>query len=255
MTKITETVKTLLIANILVFVGSQLLGDQAYQYFALWFPKNPHFKFWQLLTHMFMHATVMHIAFNMFALWLFGSVLEQTIGQKRFLFIYFSAGFGAAALQLGFSYYNFHAGFQELANAGMSTDKIYALVHNAYNQMVSGGQYSVSVPLHIDKGVVEQMLGSYMTPMVGASGAIFGVLAAFAIIYPNLPLYLFFIPIPIKAKYLIGGYFVIELFFGLTSGMLGPSHTAHWAHVGGAVVGFFIMWYWKKHQFNQNRWN
>lgn len=114
----------------------------------------------------------------------------------------------------------------------------------------------VDVPSNIDQGAVKEMLSSYMTPMVGASGAIFGILMAFAIIYPNLPLYLFFVPIPIKAKYLIGGYFLIEVYSGITSnGLLGPSNTAHWAHVGGAVVGFIIMWYWKKNQFNQNQWS
>lgn len=256
MARITETVKTLLIANILVFIGSQLVGEQAVQYLALWFPENAHFKVWQLVTHMFMHASVAHIFFNMFALWMFGSVLEQTIGQKRFLFLYFSAGFAAAGLQLLFSYYNFTAGFQELANAGMSSKDIHALVHNAYSQMLGSGQYSVNVPQHIDGGAVKSMIASYMTPMVGASGAIFGVLAAFAIVYPNLPLYLFLIPVPIKAKYLIGGYFLLEVFSGVTNvGILGPSNTAHWAHVGGAVLGFAVMWYWKRHQFNHNQWS
>ena len=92
--------------------------------------------------------------------------------------------------------------------------------------------------------------------MVGASGAIFGVLAAFALVYPNMPLYFIFVPIPIKAKYLIGGYFLINLYSAVTgSTILGPSNTAYWAHIGGAVVGFLIMWYWKRNSFNQNRWN
>ena len=95
-----------------------------------------------------------------------------------------------------------------------------------------------------------------MVPMVGASGAIFGVMAAFAVIYPNLPLYIMFIPIPIKAKYLIGGYFLLNVYSAVTGNtLLGPSNTAYWAHIGGAVIGFITMWYWKKNQFNQNRWN
>lgn len=256
MARITDTVKTLLIANVLFFLGSQLVGSQAVQYFALWFPKNDNFHIWQLITHMFMHASMGHIFFNMFALWMFGSVMEQSIGQKKFLFLYFSAGLGAAALQLIFSYYNFEMGVKELVGAGMSPDQIQDLIHNAYSQMSSGGKYSVHIPENIDGSAVKSMLGSYMTPMVGASGAIFGVLAAFAIIYPNLPLYIIFVPIPIKAKYLIGGYFVLEVFSGVTNvGILGPSNTAHWAHVGGAVFGFIMMWYWKKNQFNQNQWH
>ncbi len=256
MARITDTVKTLLIANILFFLGSHFIGDQAYQYFALWFPENGNFRIWQVITSMFMHASIGHIFFNMFALWMFGSVLEHSIGQKRFLFIYFSAGLGAAALQVAFSYYNYSVGVNELAQAGMSIDNIHNLIHEAYRQMMSSGRYMVDVPSNIDQGAVKEMLSSYMTPMVGASGAIFGILMAFAIIYPNLPLYLFFVPIPIKAKYLIGGYFLIEVYSGITSnGLLGPSNTAHWAHVGGAVVGFIIMWYWKKNQFNQNQWS
>lgn len=256
MARITDTVKTLLIANILFFLGSQLIGDQAYQYFALWFPENDHFRIWQLVTHMFMHAGLAHIFFNMFALYMFGSLLEHSIGQKRFLFLYFSAGLAAAGLQLLFSYYNYHEGYQELANAGMSAGDIHHLIDSAYSQMVHGNQYSVNVPDHINQSAVKSMINSYMTPMVGASGAIFGVLAAFAIIYPNLPLYLIFIPIPIKAKYLIWGYFFLEVFSGFTNvGILGPSNTAHWAHVGGAILGFITMWYWKKHQYDQNNWN
>ena len=92
--------------------------------------------------------------------------------------------------------------------------------------------------------------------MVGASGAIFGVLAAFAVIYPNMPLYIMFIPIPIKAKYLIGGYFVLNVISALTgSSLAGPSNTAYWAHIGGAIIGFITLWVWKKYSFNQNRWS
>lgn len=245
MSRITDTVKTLLIANVLFFLGYQLVGERAIQYLALWFPENEHFQYWQIITHMFMHASIGHIFFNMFALWMFGSVLEHSIGQKRFLFIYFSAGLGAALLQIGFTYYNFNAGYNQLIAAGLSPDEIYSFIRRAVDSN------SFRVFSGTDEGTLRSMIGAYSTPMVGASGAIFGVVAAFAIIYPNLPLYIIFIPIPIKAKYLIGGYFLIEVFSGLTdSSILGPSNTAHWAHVGGAVVGFIVMWYWKKHRFD-----
>ena len=108
----------------------------------------------------------------------------------------------------------------------------------------------------VDTAAAEQLISTYWTPMVGASGAIFGVLMAFAIVYPNIPLYIMFIPVPIKAKYLIGGYFLLNVFSAVTGiSILGPANTAHWAHIGGAVIGFITMWLWKRDQFNQNRWN
>jgi membrane associated rhomboid family serine protease len=250
MGRISETVKVLLIANILFFVGSQISGDYALKMFALWFPENDNFGVWQLLTHMFMHGSPSHIFFNMFALYMFGSVLEQAIGKNRFLFIYFSAGFAAAGLQILFSYLDFNPGFQAYLDAGFSPDEIYA----SLNQAVQTNQYQffTNVPQELTK----QMTDNFVTPMVGASGAVFGVLAAFAVIYPNLPLYIMFIPIPIKAKYLIGGYFLLNVYSAVTgTTLLGPSNTAYWAHIGGAVIGFIMMWYWKKNQFNSNRWN
>src|SRR5699024_3397474 len=150
----------------------------------LWFPENEHFHIWQVITHMFMHANVGHIFFNMFALWMFGSVLEQSIGQKRFLFIYFSAGLGAVVLQLIFTYYNYNAGFEQLSEAGLSPDEIHKFIRSAVDSN------SFRVYSGTDENTLRSMIGAFSTPMVGASGAIFGVLAAFAIIYPNLPLYI-----------------------------------------------------------------
>lgn len=256
MSRITEIVKTLLIANIIFFVGSEFMEPQAIKYFALWFPENENFRFWQIITHMFMHGGTMHILFNMFALWMFGSIMEQSIGQKKFIFLYFSAGLGAVVLQLIFSYYNYNMGVQTLTQTGMNSEEIHNLMEKAYSQWTHSGSYSVNIPDQADGNAVKAMLGTYMTPMVGASGAVFGILAGFAMLYPNLPLYLFFVPIPIKAKYLIGGYFILEVYSGVTgTAVLGPSNTAHWAHVGGAVIGFITIWYWKKKNLGQNRWN
>lgn len=242
MGRITETVKVLLIANILFFVGSQFLGDYAIKMLALWFPENENFGIWQVVTHMFMHGDVSHIFFNMFALYMFGSVLEQAVGQQRFLFLYFSSGLAAAGLQILFTYLEFNPAFQACLDAGYDPATIYrALETRSYLDEVS-------------QETVMQLFNAYETPMVGASGAIFGVLAAFAVVYPNLPLYIMFIPIPIKAKYLIGGYFLINVYSAVTGAtLLGPSNTAYWAHIGGAVIGFITMYYWKKNQFN--RWN
>ena len=248
MGNITETVKVLLIANILFFVGSQFLGDYAYQLLALWFPENENFQLWQIVTHMFMHGGFSHILFNMFALYMFGSVLEQTLGQQRFLFLYFSAGLGAAGLQILFSYWSFNSAMQTYLDAGLSSQEVYDML----SQYSTTGKVYASIP----REATQQLISTYMTPMVGASGAIFGVLAAFAVVYPNLPLYLMFVPIPIKAKYLIGGYFAINVYSAVTgTTLLGPSNTAYWAHIGGAIIGFITMWYWKRNSFNSNRWN
>jgi membrane associated rhomboid family serine protease len=250
MGNLTDTVKTLLIANILFFVGTLFLGDYAYQLFALWFPKNANFGIWQIITHMFMHGDETHIFFNMFALFMFGSVLEKSIGQSKFIFIYLSAGLGAAGLQVLFSYIGYSNAYNALIEQGIPAEEITNLLERAAQ---TGKYYGFS---GVDSEITMGLINNYLTPMVGASGAIFGVLAAFALIYPNLPLYFIFVPIPIKAKYLIGGYFLINLYSAVTgSTILGPSNTAYWAHIGGAVVGFIIMWYWKKNSFNQNRWN
>ncbi len=247
--RLTDTVKTLLIANVMFFIGSQFLGDYAYKLFALWYPEHPNFQFWQLVTHMFMHGGLTHILFNMFALFIFGSVLEMYLGQQRFLFLYFSAGFGAAGLQILFSYIGFQDAYQYYIDAGITPSQIQSVL----DSVMQSGQYQT---FGIPKDISKQLIQNYSTPMVGASGAIFGVLAAFAVVYPNMPLYIIFIPIPIKAKYLIGGYFLLNVYSAVTgSNIAGPSNTAYWAHIGGAVIGFITMWVWKKNQLNQNRWN
>src|SRR5690625_3288242 len=161
MNNITEIVKTLLIANVLFFLGSELLGVQAIKHFALWFPLNENFKIWQIVSHMFMHGSTMHIFFNMFALWMFGSIMEQSLGQKKFLFLYFSAGFGAVALQLIFSYYNYNMGVQTLADAGMSSEAIHELLDDAYSQWVQKGEYSVPIPEEANGDLVKAMFGTY----------------------------------------------------------------------------------------------
>lgn len=247
MGRITETVKALIIINVIFFIGAYFLGEEATRLFALWFPENPNFHVWEIITHMFMHGGLMHILFNMFMLYMFGSILENYLGQKRFLFLYFSAGLGAAGLQILFSYLGFQSAFESFLQAGVSSEQIYDMLNHG------SVQYG---PMGVDKETAEQLLNTYWTPMVGASGAIFGVLIAFAFVYPNIPLYIMFIPVPIKAKYLIGGYFLLNVFSAVTGiAVLGPENTAHWAHIGGAVIGFITMWMWKRDEFNQNRWN
>ena len=246
MGRITETVKALLIVNVIFFIGSQLIGDAAYEYFALWFIKNPNFQVWQIVTHMFMHGGFMHILFNMYALWAFGGPIEQMLGQKRFLFFYFSAGIGAALLHTLVNLYYYQTGIQDLMSAGMDMAQI--------NNFLLNGEYPKSILDTISQDSLRDLYGAFSNPAVGASGAIYGVLVAFAMMFPNVELFLLFVPVPIKAKYFIPVLILIDLFSGVTGYSLFGQSIAHFAHIGGALFGFIMMYYWKKNQFNNNRW-
>ena len=194
-----------------------------------------------------MHGGVMHIVFNMYALWAFGGPIEQMLGQKRFIFFYFSAGIGAALLHTLVNYYNFQSGYNALLEAGMSMGNI--------EQLLKTGEYSTAVLNSVSKDTLQDLYMSYNTPAVGASGAIYGILVAFGMMFPNVELFLLFVPVPIKAKYFIPAIILLDLFSGVTGYSLFGGGIAHFAHVGGALFGFIMMWYWKKNQFNQNRWN
>lgn len=253
MGRITETVKILLIINVLFFIGSQLIGEQAYEYFALWFFKNDNFGVWQVITHMFMHGGLMHIVFNMYALWAFGSPIEQMLGQKRFLFFYFSAGLGAAFLHTLVNFLAYQNGFNELLEAGYSTGEIQNWLATSFDSIVRTQQYGV--PSGVDQDTIKTMVEAYSSSAVGASGAIYGILVAFGMMFPNVELFLLFVPVPIKAKYFIPGLIALDLFSGFTGYSLFGGSIAHFAHVGGALFGFIMMYYWKKNQFNKNRWD
>lgn len=246
MGRITETVKVLLIINILFFVGSMSLGEEAYRLFSLFFFENPNFEIWQPLTHMFMHGGVTHILFNMYALWAFGGPLEQLWGRNKFIFFYFSAGLGAALIHSLVNYYHFQAGYDALLQAGLAPAEI--------QNMLSTGQYRTSLLDVMSKDTIESFYAAYMTPAVGASGAIYGILVAFAMMFPNVELFLIFVPVPIKAKFFIPVLLLLDLFSGLTGFSIFGQNIANWAHLGGALFGFIMMWYWKKNSFNQNRW-
>lgn len=247
MGRITETVKVLLIINILFFVGTFTLGDAAYQLFSLWFIEHENFAFWQFITHMFMHGGFMHILFNMYALWAFGSPIEQALGQKKFIFFYFSAGLGAALIHTLVNYYHFQTGFNALLEAGLDPAGIM--------QVLETGRGPRAILNSVSPDLLEEFYASFNTPAVGASGAIYGILVAFGMLFPNVELFLLFVPVPIKAKYFIPGLIAIDLFSGFTGYSLFGGGIAHFAHVGGALFGFIMMWYWKKNQFNQNRWD
>jgi membrane associated rhomboid family serine protease len=245
--RITETVKVLIIINVLFFAGTLFLGDRAYQLLSLYFIKNENFQLWQIVSHMFMHGGVMHILFNMYALWAFGSPIENYLGKNKFIFFYFSAGIGAAIIHTLVNYFAYQSGFNSLLDAGMTPEAIQT--------MLNTGQYDTSILNNVSKDTLQTMFEAFNTPAVGASGAIYGVLVAFAMLFPNVSLFLLFVPVPIKAKYFIPVLIGIDLFSGFTGYSLFGGGIAHFAHVGGALFGFIMMWYWKKNLFNQNRWD
>lgn len=248
MMRISDTVKHLIIINVIMFLGSMYLANgEFFKWFALYFPKSAMFEPWQIVTHMFMHANWMHIFFNMFALWMFGSPVEYQLGSKRFLFIYFSAGLGAVLFQLGFYYFQYMPLESQLISSGLTKSEIV--------QMLTSGK-TIAGMTSSQINVLTQAYQIFNASMVGASGCIMGILAAFGMMNPEARLMLIFLPIPIKAKYFIPGIIILDLISALSGhSFFSPSNTAFMAHVGGALTGFFIMWYWKKNQFNKNRWD
>ena len=192
MRNITETVKHLLIINIIFFIASLSLGELVYDLFALHYPSNSKFQYWQPLTHMFMHGDFGHIFFNMFGLYMFGNPIEQMWGKNKFIFFYLSTGFGAAALQLFLYYYQISAVTEQLSLEGLNSSQI----SNFF--MTSDLSYSLVERIGTDK--LRSSLSAFNGVMVGASGALYGVLVAFAFLFPNARLMLLFPPIPVKAK-------------------------------------------------------
>ena len=249
MNRISPTVKQLLIINVIFYFGSSmsLNTEFIYSLFSLHFPENPDFKFWQLITHMFMHGGILHLAFNMFALWMFGSAIESIFGSRRFIFFYITCGLGAALAQIGFLYYSFYSNLDILTNSGYDSQSVLNLLME--------GRYNTNWGNILGADGLLSFNTSFLATMVGASGAIMGVLVAFGMFFPESKLMLIFFPIPINAKYFIPGIILLDLFSAITGqAIFSPSNTAYIAHIGGALTGFLIMYYWKKNQFNQNRW-
>jgi rhomboid-like protein len=218
---IPPVVKNLLIINVIFFIATYVLRQQINleQFLAVFYFNSPYFQVWQPITYMFMHGSIMHIFFNMFALYSFGSILEAHWGGKRFINFYLITGLGALALQWG-----------------VQAFEVYQLTGAVFNDLST---LSVS-----DPAAVQTLQQIYFGPMVGASGAIFGVLVAFAMLYPNLEMYIMFIPVPVKAKYIIPVYIVIELFLGVAK-FEGDS-VAHFAHLGGALIGYILVKLWRR---------
>ncbi|MBV1888428.1 MAG: rhomboid family intramembrane serine protease [Urechidicola sp.] len=235
MNRITEAVKHLIIINVVVFIATYVLKMGFSDSLALYFPENENFGFWQFLTHMFVHGGVMHIVFNMYALWAFGSPLEQMWGRNKFLFFYFSAGLGAGLIYTAVNYFQFNNAMETLLISGATKSEIFDLINPA---------------LAYQNEALQTVNEIFTRPAVGASGAVYGVLVAFGMTFPNAKLALIFFPVPISAKYFIPLIILGDLFFGITGAATG---VAHFAHIGGAIIGFIIAMYWKKNQFK--RWN
>jgi len=240
MNRLTEAIKHLIIINVIFFIAPQLLQLDFTNMLALHFPKNEHFGFWQYVTHIFMHDQrgIGHILFNMYGLWAFGTPLEQMWGKKKFIFFYFSAGIGAGLIYSLVNYYQFNSIYEQLTTFGLTASEI--------QNILDIGSYNDPRILISNERMIK-FYSLFHTPAVGASGAVYGVLVAFGLYFKNAKLGLLFIPVPIAAKYFIPGIIAFDLFFGMTKYSIG--NIAHFAHIGGALIGFMIAYYWKKNQF------
>jgi len=228
---IPPVVKNLIIVNVLFYLATVVLRQSNIdltQYLGLYFPASEHFRLHQFFTYMFMHDPngFGHIFFNMFALYMFGRVLESVWGPKRFLIFYLVTGVGAALIQSLVSFVEY-----EVLLSKISPDQL-----DYFKELAMQGKY-------IPNTVSEKLAMILNTPTIGASGAIFGILLGFGMLFPNTQLMLLFPPIPIKAKYFVAGYGILELFFGV-SGIQGS--VAHFAHLGGMLFGYFMIRYWNK---------
>ncbi|HCE59057.1 MAG TPA: rhomboid family intramembrane serine protease [Prolixibacteraceae bacterium] len=223
-------VKNLIIVNVLFYLATLMLnkaGIDLYDYLGLYFPLSEKFRLHQFFTYMFMHSmSPSHIFFNMFALYMFGRVLESVWGPKRFLLFYLVTGVGAALIQTIVTSVEY-----QMLISKISPDQL-----EYYKEIALEGKF-------IPGTLSEKMAMILNTPTVGASGAVFGILLGFGMLFPNTQLMLLFPPIPIKAKYFVAGYGLLELFFGV-SGIQGS--VAHFAHLGGMLFGYFMIKYWNK---------
>jgi len=228
-----NTVIVLIAINILVFFASNSI--ELTSLLALYFPENEKFAFWQFVSHIFMHADLMHLLFNMFALWMFGTQLEAIWGGKRFLIFYFVCGIGAALIYTVINYYQFNNIYSILKETGLSAFDIQSMIDRSV--------YPTDV---LTEDQARDLIGTFNSPMVGASGAIYGILVAYAFNFPNNKLLLLFFPYPIAAKYFVPALIGIDLFSGVTGFSIFGGGVAHFAHVGGAIIGLLMMFYWRR---------
>jgi membrane associated rhomboid family serine protease len=248
-------VKNLIIINVLVFAFTYLAGLKGINlddYLALHYWQSPLFRWWQLFTHMFMHGSIAHIFFNMFALWMFGRILENVWGPQRFLLFYLICGLGAAFCHLGvltFEYTGYHNDFMAYQQHPSLNEFLAFIKKNNVPVDPSSMSGWMADPNSIDqiRGSITFLYRNYAEMIneatLGASGAVFGLLFAFGYLFPNTELYIFFIPIPIKAKWVVGGYALLELSQGLYNSA--GDNIAHFAHLGGMLFAFILLRIWK----------
>ncbi len=254
-------VKNLLIINGLCFLANVVLANRGIfdmnQHLGLYYPESRYFRPFQLITHVFMHGSMFHLLMNMFSLWMFGSQLENYWGPKRFFIFYFVTAFGAAALHVGvnaidviqiksavaaFNDNPTYEGFMTLiqVDPSLANDIRVADFMLEWKNNPSNPDY-VTGAKEISGYLVERKMN---VPVVGASGAVFGLLLGFGMLFPNTMLIMLFFPFPIKAKYFVMIFGAIELFQGLSNN---PSdNVAHFAHLGGMLFGFILLKYWNK---------
>ena len=234
--------RNIIIINIVVFILTYVLQtDLMYRYLAAFYPFSPFFHSWQIITHMFMHGSFLHILFNLMTLYSFGPVLEQVLGDKKYVVLYFVSGLGAFFL---FNLWNF-VEVEQIKSSLQNLGFDLAGYMNGENVSFKGNSEAVLE----QQGLVNKLQSIISVPMVGASGAIFGVIAAFATLYPDAKIMLMFIPVPVKVKYLMPVVIIVSIYLGVTGNAGG---IAHLAHVGGALVGFILAKIWKKHLYRFN---
>jgi membrane associated rhomboid family serine protease len=233
-TMLPPVVKNLLIINGLFFVAMIVL-DSSFNFdlvaiLGLHYPLAHDFGVWQFITYMFMHGSFRHILFNMFALWMFGNILENVWGGKRFLNYYLITGIGAGLVQVLVAYIRIAS-----LQTGLSPEEIQTIYTEGYGVLQKGMNYQNEAMASINLII--------NTSTVGASGAVFGLLLAFGMMFPNSLIYIYF-AIPVKAKYFVMLYGAFELYMGFSNNP--ADNVAHFAHLGGMIFGFILIQYWKK---------
>jgi len=260
---LTPIVKNLLIANAGVFLVANLFNfEEVSAFMALRYFESSQFKLHTIITHMFMHADFMHLFFNMFALFMFGPALENVWGPKRFLLFYIVCGIGAALVYTGVNAFEYHHLEQSIDAFRMNPDPytFELILHKkfgAFQRFPQLTEYFTELPnaykqdpknpalIRQSIDVLESFYQIKMNgPMVGASGAVFGILLGFGMLFPNTPLLLLFFPVPIKAKYFVMIYGALELFAGIRNNP--NDNVAHYAHLGGMIFAFILIKYWQK---------
>ena len=231
--------KNIIIINILFWIATVIMTKlDLTSLLGLHYPAARDFRLYQIITYMFMHASLGHIFFNMFAIYMFGRVLESVWGPKRFLTYYMITGIGAGLINILVAYIRIKS-----VEAGLDPESI-AIVYSEGAEVL--GQRS-----NYTNPMLAQLNILINTTTVGASGAVFGILLAFGMLFPNMPLYIIPFPFPIKAKYMVIGYGVIELFAGIAN--FSFDNIAHFAHLGGMLFGIILVIYWRKKDRNNGR--